>query len=213
MRTEDLIEQLGATVKPVPHNAAVRRLCVGLACGAVPALLLLIAWLGVRPDIADASRTAPFWMKWIYTLSLGAAALVMVRRLGSADGKVGRAWWGLAAPVAIVAMMGAVEMLRAPAEARAGMWLGHTAAQCTVAILALSGPVFVGLLWAFRRLTPTRLRQAGAAAGVLAGAIAASVYALTCPEQTAAFMVTWYSAGILAAGAVGALIGPRLLKW
>lgn len=95
---------------------------------------------------------------------------------------------------------------------RGPVWMGRTALQCALAIPAPAGPVFVGLLWAFRRLAPTRLRLAGAAAGVLAGAAGASVYAFTCPEQSAAFMVTWYDAGIIAAGLIGAFLGPRLLR-
>lgn len=213
MRTEDLIEQLTGSVTAVPRHAAARRLCAGLSCGAFAALAVLVAWLGVRPDIAQASGTLPFWMKWAFTLTLAWSSFVIVRRLGRPDGRIGRAWWGLAAPVAIVGMMGLVEMMRAPAHLREDLWLGSTAAQCPVAILALAAPVFWSLLWAFRRLAPTRLSRAGAAAGVLAGATGASVYALTCPEHTAAFMATWYTGGILAAGVIGALLGPRLLRW
>lgn len=213
MRTDELIEQLAASVPPVPRQAAIRRLYAGVGCGALVALAVLAAWLGVRPDIAAASATAAFWMKWVFTLSLAWAAFVIVRRLGRPEGEVGRAWWGLVAPVAIVAMMGVVELLRAPPEARLDVWMGRTALQCALAIPALAGPVFIGLLWAFRRLAPTRLRLAGAAAGLLAGAAGATVYAFTCPEQSAAFMVTWYDAGILAAGLIGAVLGPRLLRW
>jgi hypothetical protein len=38
-------------------------------------------------------------------------------------------------------------------------------------------------------------------------------YALTCPEDGAAFLATWYGLGILAVGGLGALLGPRLLRW
>jgi len=47
----------------------------------------------------------------------------------------------------------------------------------------------------------------------LAGGVGASVYGLHCPEMTAAFVVTWYSLGVAACAAVGALLGPRLLRW
>jgi hypothetical protein len=62
-------------------------------------------------------------------------------------------------------------------------------------------------------MAPTRLRLAGAAAGLLAGGVAATVYGLHCQEMTAAFVVTWYSLGVAASVAVGALLGPRLLRW
>ena len=42
-----------------------------------------------------------------------------------------------------------------------------------------------------------RTRAAGAAAGLAAGAFAATVYCLHCPEVSAIFVLTWYSLGIL----------------
>ena len=80
-------------------------------------------------------------------------------------------------------------------------------------MLLLSAPIFAGLLWSFRRLAPTRLRAAGAAAGFTAGAWAATLYCLHCPEVSAIFVLTWYTFGIGLAAGVGALLGPRLLHW
>lgn len=58
-----------------------------------------------------------------------------------------------------------------------------------------------------------RLVLAGFAAGLLAGGVGASVYALACDETGALFVVVWYSLGVLACGEVGALLGPPLLRW
>jgi hypothetical protein len=80
-------------------------------------------------------------------------------------------------------------------------------------VLRLAIPIFIGLLWAYRRLAPTRLRAAGAAAGLAAGASAATLYCLHCPETSALFVLTWYSLGIAMMTAIGALLGPRLLRW
>jgi hypothetical protein len=64
-----------------------------------------------------------------------------------------------------------------------------------------------------RGLGPTNLRAAGAIAGLTSGGVGAAVYALHCPESAAPFIVIWYSLGMAAAGALGALLGPRLLRW
>jgi hypothetical protein len=64
-----------------------------------------------------------------------------------------------------------------------------------------------------RQLAPTRLRLAGAGAGLLAGALGATVYGLHCPETGAAFVATWYSLGVATWAAIGAALGPRLLRW
>ena len=46
-----------------------------------------------------------------------------------------------------------------------------------------------------------------------AGGFGALVYCLHCPEVGAPFVALWYSLGIVLPSAVGALVGPRLLRW
>lgn len=213
MRTEDLIAQLAGQMRPVPRHAAVRRLCVALAVGTSVSFLAILVGPGLRPDFVDASRTAPFWMKWVFTLSLVWAGVAAVRRLGDPDGKVGLLWLALVTPFGVVAMMAVGELLVSPPAQRIDLVVGQTAAQCALAIIGLAAPVFVGCLWAFHRLAPTRLWLAGAAAGALSGAAGAAVYAFACPETSAAFMITWYSTGILTVTGLGAFLGPHLIRW
>jgi hypothetical protein len=68
-------------------------------------------------------------------------------------------------------------------------------------------------MWAMRELAPTRLRLAGAGTGLLAGSLGALVYSLHCPESAAPFIAFWYLLGMLIPTALGALLGPRLLRW
>ena len=154
-----------------------------------------------------------FWMKWTYTISLGIGAIVMVARLARPEPVRLRRFWPVALPVVLLAILAALEMAHAPAGDRLAMWLGHTWRRCPWVVLMLSAPIFAGLLWSFRRLAPTQLRAAGAAAGLAAGAWGATVYCLHCPEVSAAFVLTWYTLGMSLAAAVGALLGPRLLRW
>jgi len=91
--------------------------------------------------------------------------------------------------------------------------LGQTWTVCPGLIALLSLPVLVGTLWAMKGLAPTQPILAGAAAGLLAGAVATAVYALHCPEMAAPFLATWYLAGMLIPTVAGALLGPRLLRW
>jgi hypothetical protein len=62
-------------------------------------------------------------------------------------------------------------------------------------------------------MAPTRQRLVGFSAGCLAGAAAAALHAIHCNETAAAFVVSWYTAGILLPALVGMLIGPRVLHW
>ena len=74
-------------------------------------------------------------------------------------------------------------------------------------------PVYAGLLLALRQLAPTRLPLAGAAAGLVAGAVAATIYGFHCPETAAPFILVWYSLGIVLAAGLGSLIGRWALRW
>jgi hypothetical protein len=119
----------------------------------------------------------------------------------------------LAAPVLALWALATVVLVAAEPAQRSGLVMGETWAECPVSILALAAPAFVAVLWAMRGLAPTRLALAGAVAGLLAGAIGALVYALHCPELAAPFLGMWYVAGIAAATLIGALVGPRILRW
>jgi hypothetical protein len=121
--------------------------------------------------------------------------------------------WLLAVPVLLLAGIGIGELVDTPSRDWLAMWLGGSWKVCPWLVLTLAMPIFVGLLWSFRRMAPTRLRAAGAAAGLAAGAWAATIYCLHCPEVSAIFVLTWYSLGIVLAAAVGALIGPKLMRW
>jgi hypothetical protein len=77
----------------------------------------------------------------------------------------------------------------------------------------LSVPVFVAVMLAMKGLAPTRLRLAGAAAGLASGSLGALVYTLHCPEMAAPFLSIWYLLGVLIPTGIGALLGPRLLRW
>ncbi|MES2755291.1 MAG: DUF1109 domain-containing protein [Pseudomonadota bacterium] len=213
MNTEQLIAALAADVAPVPRGAVGRRLLIGAGAGGIAAFALVAAWLGLRSDLDLAMQGVGFWTKWAYTISLAIGASVMVARLARPEAVRLRRFWPVAIPFALLALVGAVEMASVPAADWLAMWLGRTWTKCPWAVLALAVPIFTGLLWSFRRLAPTRLRAAGAAAGLAAGAWAATVYCLHCPEVSAIFVLTWYTLGIVLAAALGALVGPRLLRW
>ena len=57
------------------------------------------------------------------------------------------------------------------------------------------------------------MRRAKVRFGLLAGAVGAFGYAFACEEASPAFVAAWYTLGMLMAGALGALLGPRVLRW
>jgi hypothetical protein len=212
MRTTDLIELLARDVKAIPPAVAGRRLLAALVAGGVVTLAIVVLVLRCQPLLAAAHQPW-FWMKAAYTGLLALAGAVIVRRLSLPGTGVGAG--ALAAGVLILAMLalGTGEILAAAPAGRLALWLGHTWKVCSPLILLLALPIYACLVAAIRALAPTRPVLTGAAAGLTAGALAATLYGLHCPEQSAAFVASWYTLGIAAAAAFGAVTGGRLLRW
>lgn len=213
MSTQQLIERLSSDVPRVSRFALARRLGVGMVAGCFVTLLLVITVLGIRPDLSVALRGFSFWMKFGYTVMLGVGATYYVTRLARPLSGSLRGLWALAVPVLLLVGIGVIELAGHPADQWRAMWLGQSWRVCPWLVLTLAAPVFIGLLWAFRKLAATRLRAAGATAGLAAGSWAATLYGVHCPEASALFVLTWYTVGMLLAAGVGAVVGPRVLRW
>ena len=213
MSIEAAIAAMAQDLRPVRRHALALRLALGMAGGGLVTLGLVIAVLGFRADLAVAIHGFAFWMKAAYTLSLAVAAIAITARLARPEPVGLRMFWPALLPFAALAVASAIRMARVPSGDWPALWLGHSWTVCPVLVLALSVPIFAGLMWSFRRLAPTRLRAAGAAAGLAAGAWAATLYGLHCPEASPNFVLGWYSLGIALAATLGGWLGPRLLRW
>ena len=213
MKTADLISALAADSRAVEPAPVVGLLAAASLLGAIATGLVLTTWLGLRP-LGAAIHTGPFWMKAAYTLALGFAGFLLVSRLARPGSRLGRLpVIALLCAVFVMVGLSALELSRAPPGAMRPLLMGHTATVCSLRILALSVPVYFAAILALRRFAPTRLAVTGAAAGLLAGGLGASVYGLYCAETAATFVVAWYTLGIAASAALGAVIGTRLLRW
>jgi hypothetical protein len=213
MKTEELIERLAADLQPIPHGAMRRRVFRATSMGAAIAFVFVALGYGLRDDLIDALGRLDFWRKLGFTLVVGVLGLAAVLQASRPGVKVmARVIW-LAAPFVAIASLAVVELTPLPAAERRTIWLGETAMSCPWSILALSVPVLTALLLSMRPLAPTRPPIAGLVAGLAAGGLAATMYALHCPEWAASFVATWYALGIVASGLLGAAVGSRVLRW
>jgi hypothetical protein len=80
-------------------------------------------------------------------------------------------------------------------------------------MVILSLPMLAALLAGLRFGAPTRPMLAGAGAGLLSGAVAASIYISHCPDDSPIFVAAWFTLAILIATAIGAMAGSRVLRW
>ena len=212
MRTDDLIAQLSGGLQPVKKGVVERTLAVGLICGILGSVFLMLVTVGVRPDLAQAMTGGAFWMKLAYTMAIAGLGLWLVERSSRPGVNAMQPLALLMLPVLGITVLMAMQL--APAEAnRHALIMGQSSKVCALLIALLSIPLFVGLFWALRKLAPTRLTQAGASAGLLAGSVAASIYAFHCTESAAPFVAIWYTAGIALATLFGAALGRWALRW
>jgi hypothetical protein len=213
MRTDDLVALLATGAGAVKPNATARRYATAVGFAALGAALLMAVLLGVRHDLAQAILLPMFWMKLAFVACLAGVSLVGAMRLSRPGLRLAWVPGALAAPVLAMWVLAALVLMRADAGQRSQLFFGETWNSCPFLIATLSVPGFVAVMWAMKGLAPTRLRLAGAAAGLLSGAIGAVVYSLHCPELAAPFIGFWYLIGLLIPTAVGALLGPRVLRW
>jgi len=212
VNTERLVAMLATQPEPA-SAAALQRYAIAMGCGAGVAALLMALLLGVRHDLGAVILLPAFWGKVLFGACLAVGSLVAAARLSRPGVRLAWAPGALALPVVAMWLFAALELAQAAPSERMPLVLGETWRSCPLLIAMLSAPVFVAVLWAMQGLAPTRLRLAGAAAGLLAGTTGALVYTLHCPELAAPFLGSWYLVGMLIPAAAGALAGPRVLRW
>lgn len=211
--TNDLIQQLAAEARPLRKGAASLGLALGIAAGALVSFAAIASWLGWPLTAVPNTGVPAFLMKLGYSVAMLALAGVFLFASGRPGRHLGKRLGWLLLPPALIIVAAAMEFTMVAPLVREDAWLGSTWLTCIASITALSIPVLAGITWAFRRLAPTNLRLSGFLAGIASGSAAAVVYALYCPETTATFLASWYTAGMLTAGLIGSAAATRLLRW
>ena len=213
MKTDDLIAVLSRQAEAVDPHTPIRRLLLASLIGVAAALPLMLWHLGINPGLAGDAQTPMFWIKWGFVVLVVGASAVLVARLARPGVDVRRAVQAVAAPVVALWALAAAVLFAAAPDERMPLVMGSSWSSCPLNIALLSLPALVLLLSAVRTLAPTRLRMAGAATGLLAGALGTLAYLLHCPELEAPFLAIWYVIGMATPAVIGAVIGPRVLRW
>ncbi|WP_229487774.1 NrsF family protein [Pseudoduganella lutea] len=211
MKTDDFITMLAkdGTVRRRPFLVTWSPVAVAMVLSAV----LMAVTLGVRPHLEQWAGAPLFWLKCGFVAALAAAGLRAVRIAAIPGARFGTLPWLLAAPVVLMAIAAVATLLATDTGARAQQFWGSTWRTCPLLIALLALPIFAALLHVMRGLAPTRPRLAGAMAGFAAGATAALLYCLHCPELAPSFVAFWYLLGMLIPTAAGALAGRAVLAW
>jgi hypothetical protein len=213
--TDALIAQLAAQAAPVRPAAIAGRFALALAVAVPLTAVFMVGGFGVdlRPDLPAVLSGSPDLPKHLFALAMLVAGWLACTRLARPGASLAGLAGAVGLPVAAMLAFGVAALAAAGPPARASLLFGEAWAGCATGIALLSLPTFAGAILVMRGLAPTRLRLAGAAAGLLAGAAGASVFALHCREFAPPFVAAWYLLGIAVPVAAGALAGPRLLRW
>jgi hypothetical protein len=213
LRTDDLVSLLATGVERIDARRIMRRYALAIAGGMLGALAITAGILHFNRTLSHEVLEPMFWIRGAYCAALGSLGLAAIARLARPGIRLGVVPAGIGIVVIAMWVFAALILSMAPAQHRAHLLLGSTAAVCPFLITLVAAPLFVAFLWVLRGLAPTHLRSAGAAAGFAAGALGALTYSLHCPELTAPFIGVWYLLGMLIPTAIGASFGPRLLRW
>lgn len=211
METHELIKAL-AKDAPTAEPSLTLILVGAVALSGIIAASVFFGLIGPRPDIETAATTFRFLLKFLVSGTLAMTAFACVFALARPGFRLGFAPTLLLAP-AIVAAAVLAEFTAVPSVDWWSRWIGTNSIPCMTLIPLMGiGPLVV-ILMALRYGAPTRPRLAGAAAGLLAGGIAATFYAAHCPDDSPFFVATWYTLAITVLAVLGACAGGRVLRW
>lgn len=211
MKTETLIRALAADAGR-PVLAVGQLLGVALAAGTAGSLVLFTLLLRTRPDFAAALQGYELPLKLAIVVCLAASASSSLGPLARPQARpaVSR----VLAAVPLLLLLGVVvDLVTMPADGALSRLLGQNALHCITLIPLLSLLPALSLMIALKQCAPANPGLAGAVVGLAAGGTGASLYALSCPEDSPLFVATWYSLAIAAFTALCFLVGRRWLRW
>jgi hypothetical protein len=212
METEQLIRTLAADNA---HRARPVGLVLALAllAAAPVSVAMVVAELGVRPDVMTAMRNPFFDLKFAVTLALAISAIAISLHLSRPEASLQGWGWLLLIPAGLLVAGIASEMMMPQRLPMMTRLVGRNSMVCLTAIPLMSLPLLAAALIGLRHGAPARPTVAGAIAGLLSAGLAATLYAAHCVDDSPLFVATWYTIATALVAAIGALAGSRVLRF
>lgn len=212
MQTDRLIAALATDTRTVPRRIG-PVLALALLAALPVAVALFMAILGMRSDVRTAMHNPFFDLKFVVTLTLAFAAIVVSLHLTRPEASFGRWGWLLLLPVVVIVSSLAAEMMMPHQRPWLARLIGNNAMACMASIPLFALPFLAAALLALRRGAPANPGLAGMTAGLLAAGLGATLYASHCTDDSPLFVVVWYSIATAFVAAVGAFAGRRMLRY
>lgn len=213
MKTDDLINLLGTNLEPVRNGHWRNTLLAALGLGTAAALCLTMVILGAPTNAFQSEYLGFRALGVVFALSLVAAGTSFLLR-AARPGQPRRG------PLVIIVLLflaivaaGIVSLLASSPLDLDNMVFGSQWGACLLCVPLFAIVPFVTLTWALRQGAPTSPIWTGAVAGLVAGALSAATYTFQHPIGSIPYIAIWFGGPILICALVGALLGPRLLRW
>jgi hypothetical protein len=215
VKTDDLIKILGTNLEPVPRGQLRKTMLIALAIavGAVTAICLLWDMLPMPVNAQGGGHLGFKAIALIFTLGLAAAGGALLFRSSQPGQSVRKPQMLIGLLLLMVILAGIVALTTFDSATWSAMIRGGDWGTCLICIPIFAVIPFVGFIWALRKGAPTRLALAGALAGLVAGALGAAAVVVHQTGHSIPAMVLWYGGPIVLCAMIGAILGPRLLRW
>jgi hypothetical protein len=213
MKTDDLVAMLSANVEPVGSGLVGRAISIAAAVGAVIALGVVLVALGARADLTTTRAVVFLSLKLAFAIAVVGVAARYLTKLARPGADRGISPFTILLPFAAIALLGTMSLGIAPSSHWNRMILGDEWLESLISIPIIAIVTFAVTIFAVRRAAPTNLVRAGAVAGLVAGGVSATAYALHCGDDSLPFIAAWYGGTIVLCTLAGAALGPRLLRW
>ncbi len=211
MRTDKIIDLL---VQDLPSRQdsvgkLLRRLWPATAAVAGIAFLVVA---GVRNDLTS-TGLMPTATKLTFGALLAAVAIMGAVRLSRPEARSEKGVVWLIAVAAFLVLIVGNDVFWQGLEAWRGRLFGKGILPCLTLIPTLAALPLAASLFALRNGATTAPAISGALAGLGSAGLAILGYGLFCNEDSPLFIATWYGLAAVITGVVGAILGPRLLRW
>lgn len=213
MRTDQLIDFLAAELKPVDRRRSSRALIVALAVGSAAALGAMLIFFCTRYEPLDAENLVSLSIQLLCTLAIVAIAAAYLPQFACPNAK-GRSFVALISiPFGAIVAFAAVVFAFSHRVLLDDMIFDKEGLACLFYIPFSAIVPFAAVVWALRTGAPTDLTRAGAAAGLVAGALSAAACSFPCAIEPYLSIALWHGLAIEICPKVGVKLGPRLLRW
>ena len=213
MKTEDLISMLSTNVEVVDHRRVGRNIGMAVAAAAAVAVATVFFVLGPRADLTTVGTFIPPLLKVAFTVIILVPASIYLIRLARPGGERRSSVALVALPFIAIMLLVALSLGFAPGSHWKATVLSDEWLECVISIPLIAIVPFAVIIWAVRQMAPTDLARTGAFAGLVAGCLSATGYALHCADDSVPFFALWYGGTIALCTFVGWQLGPKLLRW